>query len=265
MSFWDGVERTVKIAGILGGLAAVVGVYVQLRDINTKDFQRRVDDWQSAAVYEILEDAAFPLSLRDIAPRYAAKANNFPEGVPRSTLDEQHLRIALIHLMQSQAVVELANGAYTVKRAIDENAIFARTFKMMNDQTRLVAVHSQLAFQILTQMSEPLTSEQLGQRIIASGGDKTFVNENMPLLIETMVQQGELRVGRDGRLEASDGRGGPRHYVTSEIVPSPDILALLPRIDGNLLRYILTTDAGSTSGTCYFEHNPDIQELTAGV
>jgi hypothetical protein len=112
------------------------------------------------------------------------------------------------------------------------------------------------------QMSEPSTSEQLGQRIIASGGDKIFIGDNMPLLIETMVQQGELRVGRDGRLEASDGKGGPRHYVTRDIAASPDILALLPKIDGALLKYILTTDAGVS--TCYYQHDPDIEETHGG-
>ena len=82
MPFWDKVESTFKIVGIIGGLAAAFGVFVQLKDINDKETQKRIDDWQNATVYEILDENVLPLTLRELAPRYAAKANNFPEGIP---------------------------------------------------------------------------------------------------------------------------------------------------------------------------------------
>jgi hypothetical protein len=116
MAIWDKIEGPVKIAAIIGGAAAAFGVYVQLKDINDKEAQKRVEDWQAATIYEILDENVAPLTLRELAPRYSTKANNFPEGIPRTALDERHLRVALIRLMQSQAVVQLGTPGYTIRR-----------------------------------------------------------------------------------------------------------------------------------------------------
>ena len=147
MPFWDNVERVVKIVGILGGLAAVGG-YVQLREINQKDFQRRIDDWQTSAVYQILEEARRPLTLEEIKPRYTAKANDFPEEVPRTSLDSPHLMVTLIRLIQSQAVVEVSGG-YAIRREVDQAEFLAQSFKLFSDMNWNMAVHSQMALQIL--------------------------------------------------------------------------------------------------------------------
>jgi hypothetical protein len=50
---WQLVERTIKIAGIVGGLAAAVGVWIQLKDLNDREQKRAVADWQSAIIYQI--------------------------------------------------------------------------------------------------------------------------------------------------------------------------------------------------------------------
>jgi hypothetical protein len=47
MNIWEVVERFVKIAGICGGLATGVGVWLQLDDLNRRERQGQIDDWQS--------------------------------------------------------------------------------------------------------------------------------------------------------------------------------------------------------------------------
>jgi hypothetical protein len=49
-----------------------------------------------------------------------------------------------------------------------------------------------LAFDQLAQASGPLTPEQLRQKLIASGGDATFLKENMAVVLQQMNLQGQL-------------------------------------------------------------------------
>jgi hypothetical protein len=261
MAFWEKIEPTLKIAGIVGGLAAAFGVVVQLKDINDKETQRRIDDWQNATVYEILDENVLPLTLRELAPRYAAKANNFPEGVPRTALDERHLRVALIRLMQSQAVVQLGSPGYTIRREGDQIESFARAAKMISERERQLAFHSQLAMQVLAQANEALTSDQLSLRMVAMGGDKAYLKDNIPVVIEAMRQMGEIKGQRDGRYVAGDGMGGRESIELMK--PSAQIAPILPQIDGPILRYVLISDL-QDSGTCFHDKNPVIVDQQTG-
>jgi hypothetical protein len=264
MSIWDGVERAVKIAGILGGLAAVAALYVQIRDINTKAFRDRIDDWQSATVYEILEEAHGPMSLRDISPLYAAKANNFPEEITRTTLDEAHLRVALIRLIQTGAVVEVNDGAYSVNRPSAQDTGmeegFTLVMKAMNENNRMMATHIGLMLQVIPQSTSPMTTEQLSQRLISIGGDKTFLQQNMPMLVQQMIQQGQLRYTSDGRLESLEASLARQAIM----MPSdPELTKLLPRVDSEIFKYVLFADTGSYSTKCYNDRK-DAEELRSG-
>ena len=70
---------------------------------------------------------------------------------------------------------------------------------MISERERQLAFHSQLAMQVLTQSNEPITSDQLSLRMVALGGDKLYLKDNIAVLIEAMKQMGEIRGQRDGR------------------------------------------------------------------
>ena len=259
MAFLENLERAVKIVGILGGLAAVGGVYIQLRDINQKDFQRRVEDWQTSAVYQILEEGRRPLTLEEIKPRYTAKANDFPEEVPRIALDSPHLMVTLIRLIQSQAVVEVSGG-YAIRQEMDQAESLSQGFKLFNDQNRNMAVHNQMVLQVLSETNGPITNDQLIQKITAIGGDRSFIHDYLPMIIQQLNQQGALKVRGDGRIEMAGGLGAGRDRV---VVP-PQIVEIIPRIDGELLKFVLSPNNQTGYTTCYYDRNPDVVEHNPG-
>lgn len=262
MALWDIVERVLKLAGIFAGVAAVAGVYVQLQDIRQKEKQKGIEEWQNAAVYKIIEDHRAPINFRDIFPRYSAAASNFPAEIPRITLDEPHLRLALIRLIQSQAVIEVGPEQYSARNYIDPQELNARTFAMLQKATRnenfAQASHAQLAMQVLGQSKEPLSTDQLIQRIAAIGGNKDYLRDSLPVVLQQMTAQGLVRIWSDGRISLTEAAG----LRTEQVLPEPRVKAILPNVDAELLRYILTTNAGGSWSTCYYGKDPD--ELKEG-
>ena len=77
---------------------------------------------------------------------------------------------------------------------------FTLVMKAMNENNRMMATHIGLMLQVIPQSTSPMTTEQLSQRLISIGGDKTFLQQNMPMLVQQMIQQGQLRYTSDGRL-----------------------------------------------------------------
>jgi hypothetical protein len=66
----DLVERCVKIVGVAAGLFVVVGVLLQLYEINQRERQKVLDDWASAAVYKIIQESSTPISIPELLPKY---------------------------------------------------------------------------------------------------------------------------------------------------------------------------------------------------
>jgi hypothetical protein len=251
------VERAVKMAGIVGGLAAALAVYVQLKDINARERDKTVDDWQNAAVYRIIETSPVPIRFQDIALRYTSEAQKFPAEIPRDKLDDPHLQLVLIRLLQNQAVIEPYPGVYSVRvsREVNPAELVAMTTKMENDRDRQFASHMQLAMEQLSQATAPLTPEQLQQRITAIGGDPVFLRENFPMILQQLSMQGELRFTGDGRVAHIE-----RNDMTQSVVPPPDVSEVLPKLSHDLMWLILTNRPGAEFDQCYPERDPpDLQ------
>jgi hypothetical protein len=257
MAFWDGLERVVKLAGILGGAAAVAGVYVQLSDVLTKEKQKNIEDWQNSAVYKIIEDNQSPIAFRDIFPRYSAAASNFPADIPKTNLDEPHLRLAIIRLMQSQAIIEVGRERYSARNYVDPQELNIKSLqmidKLMKNTNVSLASHVQLAMQVISQNKDPLTSDQLRQRMIAAGGDKEYLQDSMVLVLQQMSMQGLVKFWPDGRYSVADN--APSYRV--EVLPDARIKSILSEIDGEMLRYIMTNEAGFIDSYCFSSKDPD--------
>jgi hypothetical protein len=257
MDWWDIAERTVKIVGIISGVAAVVGVYIQLNDINAKQRQKTNEDWQSSVVYKIIESRKSPIAFSDISIKYTSEAQKFPQDIPREKLDDAHLQLVLINLIQSQAIVEPTNGIYAVRTAFDPKDIFALTFKMTDDANRQMALHTQLAYEQLSQSTIPLTQDQLRQRTIAAGGDRTYLTANLPMLLQQMQIQHQLKFEGDGRISIDSATPQVSTFTTTTLSPSPDVGRVLPKLDSEMMRYVMLNDVNTTTTTCYNNKNPD--------
>lgn len=239
-------------------MAAAVAVYVQLKDINDRDKEEKIKDWQNAAVYRIIESSRSPIGFQDVSLRYTAEAQKFPAGVPREKLDDPHLQLVLIRLIQSQSIVQPYSGTYSVRtyRELDPKELYAVTTKLTNDATRQFASHIQLGIEQLSQANAPLTPDQLLKRMTAVGGDTTYLKDNFPILLQQMSTQGQLKFLGDGRITA-----GSRMEGTTTVVPPAEVSQILPKIRRDMMQFIITNRPGTGIDQCYYDKNPsDLQD-----
>jgi hypothetical protein len=253
---WETFERIVKMAGIIGGLAAAVGIYVQLSDINRKEKEKKIEDWQTGVVYEIIGNSKTPISLTDISIQYTSAAQKFPQNIPREKLDDAHLHLALIRLIQSQSIIAVRNGVYTTRNYLDSKESSAAAFKMVDDLNRQTATHIQLAFEQLSQENKPLTHDQLKRKIISVGGSASFLQDNYPTMLQQMNTQGYLKFTGDGRVVAG-GIQGHREEIWTVINPPPEVSRILPTIDIDTMQFIMTTRPDSGFRQCFLVKEPD--------
>jgi hypothetical protein len=204
MPFWDGVERVVKIVGILGGLAAVTGLWVTARDLNSKESAKRVDEWQRSIVYELIEHnpgVKFP----DLSRYYVSEAQKLPAQIPSEQVGDEHLRLAVLALIQNNAIVVAADNGYNVKKESDPvkdlaeateeywNVTFGREAKA-NDQMTILA-------DIIKQYDGKLSRVELKDKALnAPGNDKALINIGFPRFIFMMLGYGQISEDSNGKL-----------------------------------------------------------------
>lgn len=254
MAISDTIERVVKIAGIIGGLAAAGAVYVQLSDLNRKDQEKRIEDWQSSAVFKIIENKSVT-NFNEISLNYTSEAAKLPSIVPRDKLDDAHLQLVLLRLIQGNAIIQTASGGYAVRRTVSDRENFASTFRIMNESNRQMATAVQVAFDLLLQSTIPLTRDQLQQRMQANGVDALFLRQNFPMVLQQMNLQGQLAFTGDGRVTK-----GTRDTTVTNIDASPEVKKILPDIDPDTLRFLINTQASNYT-MCFRSANPaELQE-----
>jgi hypothetical protein len=250
-------ERIVKIVGIIGGVVAAFGVLYQLYDINRKERDKKIEEWQTGVVYEIIENSKKPISLANISVQYTSAAQKLPQEIPREKLDDAHLRLALIRLIQSQSIIEVQNGIYSVRNYQDPKESSAAALQMINELNRQAATHIQFAFEQLSQANTPLTHDQLKQKIISVGGSASFLQDNYPMMLQQMNTQGYLKFTSDGRVVAGGMQGGHREESWISFNPSPEVSRILPNIDTNMVQFIMTTRPDSGFRQCFLVKEPD--------
>ena len=207
MSAWEVLERFVKVAGIVSGAAAAIGVLVQVRDINQKEQDKKIEDWQSAVVFRIIESSdGRHAKFDNISTRYTSEALKFPSGVPREKLDDAHLQLVLLKLIQGNAVYQMPNGDYGVSSPLNEVAGgLTLASSSLNEASRQIAIGSQITLEQLLQSNSPLTIDQLLHRVVAAGGNAEFLKDNFPMVLQQLNMMGQLVFTGDGRV-AKKGR-----------------------------------------------------------
>jgi hypothetical protein len=115
---WDVLERIFKIAGFFGVAVAAAGVWVQLqgvqvqlKDLNDREHQKQIEDWQTSVVYQIIQDGK-TLDLKQISEHYVTEAAK-SALISRDKLDDLHLRLVLINLIYKGVIVE-SGGRYLI-------------------------------------------------------------------------------------------------------------------------------------------------------
>jgi hypothetical protein len=255
----DHVERLVKICAIVGGLAAAINVSIQLEDINHREENKRIEDWQNAVVYRIIATSKAPLTLGEISLRYTSEAQKFEPRVPAEKLDDSHLQLVLLRLIAGSAVNEPSLGTYSVrieKELFDYNDMYSIMNKLTNQTNLQAATHTQLAIEQILQANSPLTPDQLMKRMVAVGGDASYLQNNLPVLLQQLSDQRRIEYLGDGRIVAE------QMYTTATpvySVPSPDadIVSVLPRIQPYMIRFIMSHRPGSAFDECLSDISRD--------
>jgi hypothetical protein len=194
MNIWEIVERVLKIAGICGGLAAGLGVWLQLDDMNRRERQGQIDDWQSSIVYQIIDDG-HRLDLKRISELYVNEAQKLPIALPRDKLSDSQLRLVLLRLMQRGLISE-SNNEYTLYDYESKSAYLAEYLEYIN----LTARHVNLAREVLADAYSPLTRDQLRTKIISVGGDAKYITNNFDYLLEQLQTNRVAILLNDGRV-----------------------------------------------------------------
>ena len=211
MAFWDNVERAVKIAGILGGVGAAVGVWITIADLNKKEAAKATDEWQRSVVYELIEKNS-GIRFQNLSVRYVNEAQKLPNQIPREQINDEHLRLALLGLIQGNAIVVAGDtSGYFVKKEPDFVKSFAvqsqAMLSLMKQQLALTSEyeakannHIPMIAEIVRENSGKLTDSDVQTKLLKSNRvDVAFVNSDFAHLIEVMIMNGRISQDSDGK------------------------------------------------------------------
>jgi hypothetical protein len=214
---WEGVERAVKIIGIIGGVVAMWGVYATVKDLSSKESAKRVDEWQRYIVYELIEKNP-SIKFAELSRDYLSEAQKLPQPIPHEQVDDEHLHLLVLALIQSGAIVIAADGGYDVKKESDPKKEFEETSEQylsilkqqygvtlgreakLNDQMNIIA-------DIVRENNGKLTQAELKEKALNTPRiDKDLVDAAFARFIATLwVNQisedaaGKLHFGRASR------------------------------------------------------------------
>lgn len=209
-TFWDNVERAVKLLGIISGAAALIGVYVTVSDFNEKAKAKELDEWQRSVIYNIVQQ--YPgVKFGDLSVRYGRAAQGVGMQIPKD-IDDQHLQLAVLSLIQSNSIILYDDNGYYVKKepdltktlSIQGNAYLDLMRRQMEDGQRAAEKdndHMALIADTIRINAGRLTEADLRGRIERNSEvDKVFIQANFSRLLEVMLENGRLSEDSDGNL-----------------------------------------------------------------
>jgi hypothetical protein len=212
MAFWDNVERGVKIMGILGVVVAAVGVWITIEDLNKKEATKAIDEWQRSVVYDLIEKNP-GIRFPNLSVRYVTEAQKLPNQIPRKQIDDEHLRLALLGLIQGNAIVVVGDThGYFVKKEPDMVKSFAlqadamislmkQSMALSNARDAKANDHMSMIAEIVRESSGKLTDSDVRTRLLKiNRADAAFVNSDFSQMIELMIANGRISQDTDGKL-----------------------------------------------------------------
>jgi len=103
MNFWLLSGRILTIAGIIGGIATAGTLVQQLYEANSRQWEQKVQNWQSAIVYQIIEKNQ-GIWFDGISESYVNEAQKTSVPIPREKLTNVQLRLVLMGLISKNII-----------------------------------------------------------------------------------------------------------------------------------------------------------------
>jgi hypothetical protein len=94
MASTPGWKQFVDTAAIVTGVATAIAVLIQFVDLNTREHQKKVEDWQTAVVYQAIESAR-QLSFKQISDDYVKEAKRSQLAIPLEKLLDAEISLVL--------------------------------------------------------------------------------------------------------------------------------------------------------------------------
>ena len=197
--FWDVLERVVKIVGICVGAVTIVGVWLTVRDLNEKEADKQSAEWQLSVVYDLIDQNP-KISMKALSPLYVTAAQARSKQIPNDKINDDHLRLAILNLMQANAIVQEANGAYSSRREVDEDVFASGVIKGMEaslqkqDSERVTtSKYLLLAAELVRQQNGKLSEPELQAKLNQIGGTNTdFISRHFFNLMTELFATGRI-------------------------------------------------------------------------
>lgn len=124
----ESVKFWANIATSLSALAAIVTVFLTVRELNIRDRRERTSDWQRSLVYSIVRERP-GVTYNDIKDRYLAAAMQFGyEELPREAVQDAALQRVLLSMIESHALGLDERGAYRAEYRSTANDTIMKMF-----------------------------------------------------------------------------------------------------------------------------------------
>ena len=254
MPAWTKVKPWVDAAVIVTGVGTVALAVFTLSDMNHRENLRLVQDVQTAILYRVIDTHPQGLDLEQLNSAYVTAAiQETTLALPREELAPNRLYLILTRLMQAQAIIKTPEGRFVPKVSFDPAASIRSVLQTNNDLARDIASQVLVGWKALSAAAAPLTIEQLKSAMIKDGGDKVFLDQNMPLVVQQMQMQGFLSVRPDGNLVAapSPAAGGVGTFRVQIANVPPEFAFLKGNLTQPVIHAILTGDPTNPWSICF--------------
>lgn len=192
---WKAVMRAAKVLGMggttigmAGAAVGIIGVWVTLSDLNKKEGQRKTEEWKSVVVYDII-NATEKSTLRDVKAAYLQEAVKLEIDV--EDRQDTKVQLALLRLLQGQAIKRNLDGSYSIKRDVDVSdynriteASTSRALTYIIGDTGKLNFH---VFEILSNVNDSISLEVLKEKLYLQINDREFVDRTLYYVLDKMI------------------------------------------------------------------------------
>jgi hypothetical protein len=239
------MQHWAETAAFAVAAAAAIGLVLQFAAWNRRSEQSRAAEWQAAIVYRMIETRR-ALSFKEIADGYVREAERSPLDVPADPLSDGELYLALIRLLQSQAIVQTADQRYSARTAADPLASVAAAITAEATVSRNIARHAAIGTQTLLLSTEERSIDAFKAEMAKAGADRQFLDDNWPAILQQMLAQGFARFLPGGRIAPAMAPAPPPHNdLPASLQP------LKGQLDGPLIRLVMALDPLSPTDVCF--------------
>jgi hypothetical protein len=136
------LDYLTKIAQILGILAvgiSAIGLWINARDLNYKETQKRIEEWQRTVIYKVIQDNP-GIKFENLRDKYVVEAKRAGDDVIASDkLQDSQLMLALLNLISNDVIeVSRDNGYNMVKAGILAREYEEGSMKAMSESMKTI-------------------------------------------------------------------------------------------------------------------------------